>query len=332
MTETNRDLAAEVDTSGWKISLIAIIGIVSAALSGYTLFTAFNLGGANYYLYFVITLFLFLNAFVIQTLFVKYFQFQILIIAAELLVFSAFFYGITWRMLSASSLALFFTGAALVTFGAYTGRDSLKNNLKIQFWNFSSKSLRSASNGIIIFIVLFYIGFNGTSGAPLSEETIKVAIGFSDPLIRTYIPGISLNVTAGEFLREAALSGLGADERQRLETLPETTRDGFITNAVKNLTSAISKYTDISNVNLDDPLHLAIYKFIAEKFSSASPTIQLIIVASSGLFLFGILRFSIWPLTILVMFSSYLVYQILLALGFARIELETRSKEIVLIP
>lgn len=325
-------MEAEVDTSRWKIFLIGSLGVVLAALSGYTLLASFKTGLALYYLSFIGTLFLFLNIFVLQTLLIKYFQTQALIIIAELAVFSAFFIQILWRSLSGTFIILFAIAAALVVISAQSGRNNMQTSLKVHFFTFSAKTLRSATSGLVLLIVLFYLAFNGNRGAPLSQEVINAVLRFSEPFAQTQIPALSFNLTVREFLEKLALSGLTAEERERLVTLPAVARSGFITNAVQNVKDLIGRYVMLENVNENDKLSVAIYRLITEKFAAASPSLQTSILITSGLLLFTILRVLVWPLTILVTFSAYIIYQILLALGFARIALEIRSREIVLMP
>lgn len=94
MAEVNRIKVveqAEIDTSLWKISTIGAVGATLAALSGYALLMAFENENALYYFSSVAGLFIFLNIFILQTLLIKYFQTQIVIIIAEIAAFSAFF-------------------------------------------------------------------------------------------------------------------------------------------------------------------------------------------------------------------------------------------------
>ena len=325
-------MEAEIDTSRWKIFLIGSLGVIFAALSGYALLASFKTGLAIYYFSLVGALFLFLNAFVLQTMLIKYFQTQTFIIIAELTIFSAFFIQIIWQALSGTFIILFAIAVALIIIGAQSGQNHLQTSLKVQFFNFSAKALRGAVNGLILLIVLFYLIFNSGKGTPLSQEIINAVLRFSEPFAQTQIPTLSFNLTVREFLEELALSGLTAEEREWLNALPAVARHNFITNAVQNVKDLMGKYVTLENINENDIISVAIYDLIAEKFTEANPSLQTSILIIIGLLLFTILRILILPLTILVGFSAYIIYQILLALGFVRIALEARTREIVLMP
>ena len=335
MAEVNRIKVveqAEIDTSLWKISTIGAVGATLAALSGYALLMAFENENALYYFSSVAGLFIFLNIFILQTLLIKYFQTQIVIIIAEIAAFSAFFAQGMWQAFSGTFIVLFIVGVAIVILGARTGRKHLQTNLEVGFFDFSTKTLRNVANGLVLLIVLFYLSFNGAHGVPLSQEMLNATLRFSEPFTQKYLPALSFNSTMHEFLQDLALNVLSAEERRRLEKLTTESRAGLVSNAVQNLKTEINRYIDISNVNEEDPLSVALYRLIAEKFAAANRAVQTSILISGGILLFTILRLFVWPLTILVTFTSYVMYQILLALGFARITLETRTREMILMP
>lgn len=332
MMAANLERVVEIDTSLWKISLLGIAGTAFAALSGYYLLAAFQNGEARYYYFALAGFFFFLIVFLLQTLLIKYFQTQILIIALEVAALVAFFGDVVWRMLSGTFLFLLIAGVALIIAGAYSGQQHSKSSLKIHFFKFASKTLQQTANGLVLIVVLLYLGFNGSRGVPLSQEMLNAILKLSEPFARQYLPSLSLNMTVKEFFQEVALSSLTAEERQRLESLSPVIRANFTEGAIRALKTKINNLIDLSNVNDKDKIPVALYRLIIEKFTAANRAIQTSIIVTGGTLLFLILRIFIWPLTLLVNATAFFIFQILLATRFARIALEMRTKEVILMP
>ncbi|MBI4119282.1 MAG: hypothetical protein HY456_00355, partial [Parcubacteria group bacterium] len=198
----NPETVAEVDTSLGKIIFLSLVSILLAALSGYLLLAAFQNGEARSYFWAIITLCLFLAAFVLHTLLIKYFQTQVLIIILESAALTAFFLQPFIKFLSIVTLTLWSVGMLFLIWGAYAGYQYLQSNLKIKFFQLATRTLRGASTGLAIILVILYIAFYGTQGIPLSQGTVQLFLRTMQPFAQRYVASFSLDLTINDLFRE----------------------------------------------------------------------------------------------------------------------------------
>ncbi|MBI4119656.1 MAG: hypothetical protein HY456_02305, partial [Parcubacteria group bacterium] len=170
----------------------------------------------------------------------------------------------------------------------------------------------------------------GTQGIPLSQGTVQLFLRTMQPFAQRYVASFSLDLTINDLFREIIISNLSDEELKKLNTLPPTLRNAFLERSAAEIRAGIGQYIDISNIDGNDKIPDAFYKFIVEKFAKSSRPLQTTIFSGAGILLFLMFRTAIWLLTLVASFVSFLIYEIMMVTGFARVSLETRSKEVVL--
>ena len=80
-------------------------------------------------------------------------------------------------------------------------------------------------------------------------------------------------------------------------------------------------------MNIPDSL----YQIAREKFLNLSERGKQIVFAIIGLLIFLTIEAISWPLRSVISILTFVIYEILLAIGFARISLEQRSKETIIV-
>lgn len=321
--------SADVDRSMLKIAVLAVFSVVSLSAFGYFFKLFFQGGKENLLLISGLFAVIFLIFFTLQTLFIKNLKISSLVTFLSCVGLAAIFYDI------ANSAILI--GIALVFLALFSGNINgvreLKNSLKVNFWKINKTVLPKAIAAIFLFLSIIYIyGNSGTNGEFfISQQNFeKIILSPSIIVAQKFYPEIDPSLTIDELAVNLAKKQI--EESPELNILPSTVKKMMVNQAAGELESQIKGFLSIpESVGKKLTISEAIYKTLKDKFNAFPENIKSLILIGVVLTLFLTLEVLALPIRLIISFLAFIVYEILLALGFANVELEGRSKEIIIL-
>jgi len=315
---------AEADYSLWKIIAVIAVTAASAALFGLTLSHQFSLSrvfGAGL---------LFAAFITIQPLLIKdrnkiLFSVFLSVISLFLPLFLSdipFFSPVFFSVMAASFIFL--------VWGQLSGKEELDNALRIRFSKLSGRVLSKSLTAIALTAAIVF-GWSFNINTLFSEKFINSIIDISKPVIGYYVPNFDPAMNFRDFLAVSAKQTLAGNNVVEFNLMPETLKNQLINQTVENSRRSLENNFGI-NIDLDLSFSENVRNAITEKLkdpASLIPADHLSIAAAIIIFL--IARGTLWIFSWLVAALSFFVYQTLLAISFAEVTLETRSKEVILL-
>lgn len=330
----------------WKVAALAVVGfganlLATSALKSY-LATAtsellFVIAGAGL---------IGVTVLVLQAFFVKSSLLLRLVVFVEtvgpLMLFSERLYPDTSLVLL-GAVALFFFFANM---GSVRGVHQAASNISIRFFDIARTVIPKVLTGMLVFMMaLIYLTYFswGTLNEQVGRRFVNQILTSSDPALRLYFSRVSVDQTVNEFLTEVVRAQLEGEKNNVLGSLVEDNEEAF--DAFRNLPvpqrdAIIARVTESFRVSLvpvvgeldpSEPVRDAVYRILETRFSSLSPS-QYATFTIGGLMLVffalkGFLSLFHW----LVAAVAYVVFKLLMALGFARTGLATQSREFVVL-
>lgn len=333
---------SEEDRSFWKVLIFTALGAGALFLS-FFLFDKFLIeGNLVRLLGSAVFAALFVAFFVIQVFFTKSSMKLVLLsfvqAVAPLLLFTDRFSS-SFPGILAAAFAVFFVflfGAALY------GKKEIANSLNIRFFQVSRKIVTRVTAGILIaFSVQLYLtyfvwgGFNENFSRRLVNQTLAA----SEPIVKTIFTEVSFGGTVDQFFRTLAedqLSkikvggGSGAGEAAvEFRLLPPAEQERIVGEVSSTLRQEAEKF--MGPLNAEKPINGEIFRIIKEYVDGvpqATRSVFSVIVAV--LFFFsakGIVFLFYW----LPEFIAFIIFKIAIVTGFAFINLESRTREFILL-
>lgn len=319
-----------VDFSLPKVIGVGALGVILAGAMGYFLRAWLDFKGTDSLqplLTFVLAIVVFLAVFVLQTLFLKSKAIVNSVIILESLALAAPFLGyFSWYVLAAWLLALLnFLNAS------FRGRSEMDNQLRIKFFRIKKPVVSRALTALSLFIALIY--FNGpNAGADfgISKQTIKSFLKPSEPILqRTLIKNFSFDMSMYQFVDAALGSQIAGKLGISAEAIPQAMRAPLINQGIAQLRAQLAPYG--INFRNNDTITDILYNYLSKLVVQIPETFRPLITIG-GIFLvflvfrsFGFLFH--WAAGAL----SYVLYEAAMLSGFARLTLESRSREIILL-
>ncbi len=321
--------SVDVDRSILKIAVLAVFSVVSLSAFGYFFKLFFQSGEEKLLLISGLSAIIFLIFFTLQTLFIKSLKISSLMIFLSCVGLAAVFYDI------ANSAILI--GIALVFlalfFSNLNGVRELRNSLKISFWKINKTVLPKAIAAIFLFISIIYIyGGSKTNGEFfISQQNFeKIVLSPSMIMVQRFYPEINTSLTINELAVNLAKKQIG--ESSELNVLPLTVKKTMVNQAAAELEKQIAGFLSISkSAGKKSTISEAIYEALKNKFNTFPENIKSLILIGVVLTIFLTLEVLALPIRLIISFLAFIVYEILLAFGFANIELEGKSKEIIIL-
>lgn len=320
---------AEVDRSITKITVLAIVGVVLAFFFGYYL--KIFLAAGDWSLLWITSLLAlgFLSFFLLNVFFIKSLARATLIIFLESGAVLAGFYDRLSIDLAIGGAAL----AVLLFWSVYSGQTEMKNLLKIKFWRIGKIVVPKAVAAVALFVsIAYYANLQGNvlGGEDffISRSGFEKIIASSAPLIKKIIPEFDLSLSAGEVLNKLAETQVEGNPQAQI--LPENIKRQLIVDAARDLEKKISDFTGTA-FDLKAKVSDTLYGIMIKKVSGLSPEYQGVFQVGMAALIFLTIIGLVLPIRWLTSFIAFLVYESLIALGFAVVSLEGRSKEIVLL-
>ena len=208
----------------------------------------------------------------------------------------------------------------------HKGLVELDSGLKIQFFRVARRTLPATITALSLFVSIAYVNTNGIGTSFLSHEAFRAILKPAEPLVRGLVASnFSIDMTVYKFAEGLAEQQLGSaftalpapSKTQTVEGMLDALRGqaasyGIVFKSSDTITDVFYKYFDKQ------------YKSIPQNYLSFVPYIIFLITFLTVRSLGGLLNGISSVLT-------YIIFQILLASGFARIGLESRSREMIIV-
>jgi len=146
------------------------------------------------------------------------------------------------------------------------------------------------------------------------------------PLIQKIFPGINPTMTMDQAVRVIAQNQL--NRAPGFQLLPQKAQEQELKKQSTLLLGNLSQYFGVEinpRLNISD----AIFEAVKKKFESLPDNIKTVIFIGVGFLIFLAIETFAWPLKVVIGFLAFVVYEILMTARFAKITVETRSKEII---
>lgn len=332
MTENNNSNngatnSVNIDRSMIKIVIIAILSIASFFCFGYFLKLFFQNGDTKFFLISGLSAVLYLIIFILQNLFVKNFSVNILMIFLTCLGLLAAFYENFANSAILTGIALVFSA---LFFANINGIRELKNCLKINFWRLNKIVLPKSIAAIFLFFSIIYI-YNGVASQKdffISKPDFERILSPSVLMAQKFYPELDLSLTFSKLALTIAKKQI--EENPKLNVLPKAVKNSMASQAAKELEESAIGFIG-APISKDLKISEALYEAAKYKFNTSPENVKSLILLGAVLTIFFTLEILALPARFIISFLAFIIYEILLAFGFANVELEGRSKEIIIL-
>ncbi|MEK9150595.1 MAG: hypothetical protein AAB411_00700 [Patescibacteria group bacterium] len=326
---------AEVDWSILKIVVLAAIGVISAFFSGFFLNLFISGGQWSFLIFSSACVLIFLTFFLLNVFFIKALWRLNLIIFLETLALLAGFYAVF------ISSPMFFLAAGIVVFTVlvlanYAGWQELHNMIEIRFWRIAKLVLPKAVLAVAIFAaVIYYAALEpaivGGKEFFISQSNFEKLIDPITPLIERFFPQMDFSSSVGDLISGLAENQIESGFDPALANkLDKNAKSGLIGQISDDLKQKLSVYVGPSfDFNLKTGA--ALYGFLAEKYLGmevkSKKTVAAVLAAIIFLAVIGLTL----PIRLIAALIAFIIYETLIAVGFAEVVLEGKSREIIIL-
>ncbi len=334
---------AEADRRPWKIVIWGALSIAAGFLFVAS-FERWILSAQSFYFWsMVVSAIVFWSFATLQVLFVKGLGKLALITFLECLApLFAFWPHVypapSYVLLGGAGVAFILAFAAL-----RRGRSFSQNSVEIRFFDVAKVFLpRFVAAWLVFLSVLFYLSYFtwGYFSPSLRTAFLSGAVTAAAPALKVWIPEFSLNVSVHDFIQNVAKSQLQAEQFNPLGTsdkqftvsfsqLSPKQQDELLSSATQSLEQTFAERFGTFDPN-ENMLQFAdnLVTFYFNNFLGRTSWLTPVIVAAAVFFLFkGIVALFYW----LIALVAFIIYKILIVLGFAYTNIESRSREFVLL-
>lgn len=220
------------------------------------------------------------------------------------------------------SLTVFILIGFLITYlllfwGNVSGKKELQYSMKVRIFRLSKFVLPKAITGLSIFVAASYMGVFQDTGLLVSQDTFKRIVLPAEAVTKIIMPGFSL---------EDSFTTLIEKSHPEIKTFTKSEEAGVIKQQQAYF-GQILQYKFEANDTIVDIL----YNAYAQNIGQVSSNSKIVILFGLGIILFLLIKSVGTPIAWFVALVAAAVYEILIALGFAVVVLETKSREIVLL-
>lgn len=320
----------EVDRALSKIVCLAGFAVVSAFGFSYFLLRYIENGDSGFFWLGAGSGIIFLSVFLLNVFFIKARWRANLIIFIEALgllagLYSQFSLSLFWGILAAA-LILIWAGEA--------GLAEIKNLLTVKFWRVGKRSLPKAIlalslvSGIAYYLNVAKSDWREPKNFLISEPTFEKIIKPTSPLLKKFFPAVDLESATGDVLRNLALDQV--EKNPEFKILSQSQKKVIIEKLIEESEKQLGEATGIK-LGREKRVGENLYYILLQKIVELPEKVQSVIPqAAAALIVLTILSVS-WLIRWLATVMAWIIYEILLALGFAVLAMEGRSREIVLL-
>lgn len=315
MFNTNNNLnllqknnTAEVDTSTIKISIISGLGVLAAITSGYFADLVYKEPNAGNFTLAAVSIFLFIIIFFLQSIFVKSTKLNMFIAIGETLGLASFLILNNYSFILLIAIAL----AYLALYASIKkSRRELKNQLTINIIKVAKFSVPKIITAIVILVSVIY-------SQPFFPENINV----SKSLIKSILAPTEMLVKIADNYLKLGIKNFSIDM-----TIPQIAKETNMPKEVLEASFQSMGLTIKSNESILD----GVYNFVNIKVKNLNQTVRWAVFGSAFLLIFLTIKSFFWIFYWLIYLFIYLFYEILIAIGFAKLSYEQISKEIIVL-
>lgn len=293
------------------LGLVAFTTLIGV-LAGYLLNGGLLLYGA-------IALVIFLTLFILEVLFINKQNLLSLVALLGGFAFALPFF----KLVSIYFILAFIVFVAFLFHGAYRGRREMDNMVKIRFTRVIHVISTSIITAVVIFLTAILIM---GSNFGVKEKSVGRVIDIAAPFLGRFVGDFTVDTQArvllGNFVERSSI------KNEDFQALPVIQKQLIIDDGVRELTERIEEYLG-TGIDLDNSITANVHNIIENKLGTLTPRAQLylalIVIATVWISIHSVEFLVYIPLAVLV----FLTYELLFALGFASMQLESKSKEII---
>ena len=266
-----------------------------------------------------IILVVFLTLLILQTLFIDKQKLLSLGVTLGAVAFAIPFF----RLISVYFLAALLVFIVFLIHGAYRGRHEIDNMIKVRFSRVVHVITTSMITAVVIFLSATLIL---SSNFSVKKERVDQMVKIATPIIGRFINNFTPEMQARELFVDIVMKDAVKDKR--FQVLSQAQKQSVINQGVLELEGRFEDSIG-AEVSLDASVSENVHKIIETKLGSLTPRAQLYwsIIAIAAIWAsVRSVEFLIYiPLALL----AFLMYELLFALGFVSLQMETRSKEVI---
>ena len=308
-----------------KIGSLVLVGVLFA-LGFSWFFRAFLLGGAwMQLLWSSLCAIGFLVVFTLQTFFIRSTAHFALAFLLESIALMGFFITLTVPV-----VVLFAVAYGLLFSSSFSGRRILENSLRIDFWNIS-KLIVPKGIIVITLLVSVFIPLHlqaHPNELPLSQATFDKVLQSSNVFVQRFYKNFDPSKSVEEVARTST--------EQQLEKMPQAQILGpkekslIVKQGIQEFYGQLFNYTGVE-INPKDRVSTAAYSVLETKFVGLKDEAKLWVFIIFGSIVFVSIASIMMPIRIVVALLAYFFYEVMLALGFARVTIEEKPKETIIL-
>ncbi|HDH31235.1 MAG TPA: hypothetical protein ENH26_00470 [Candidatus Wolfebacteria bacterium] len=327
---------AEVDRSKIKIGILAGLGVISFFLFGFFLKLFILENASNSFIFLSAAAVVFLIIFLLQILFIKTLWRVNFIIFLEVIGLTAGFYDKISFTLLITSLIVFL----VLMWASYNGRREFHNMLKMRFFRISKIVFPKAIMGLALFASVIYYSLSGlgayaedpelVEGFFIPQSTFEKIISPAANIINklNILPEFDFSASIGDLVKNMAQEQI--NESPQLQMLPEAVKEQMIVKAIKKIEIQISDFLGMP-IKSEAKISATLYNVMVDKFSGLPKNIKSAILIGIAVIIFLTIEGIAWPIRWVIAVFAWLIYELLLAAGFANIVLEGKSRELIIL-
>lgn len=308
--------AVDADQSMLKISIVIASGVLFSALTSYLFVN-------NYLLWGLISLLFLSVILVLQNFFIKGFDKLFVAACLEAVTGAGFFYA----NFSGALVVIVIVLIAVLTKSFFDVRRELVTSLKVRFWKICKISLSDNVPALL----LFFLALLSVKGSFFTETNFtNFVLKPTSPIIAAYLRDFDPNKNTKEFITQMLVNNLSETEKQILGKLTPTAKNKTINDLVDKFSASIETSTG-SKINLNKPVSTNIYAAIMEVYNRLAGNSRNFAIIIGVISIYYLIR-SVMPILYLpIAFIVFIFYEIILATGFALVQLESRSREVIVL-
>jgi len=337
---------AEADTNTWKLSVLGILGIVSAFGASYYLNEFFITVSAHFLLLGFICVSLFVIFLVLNSFFIKSRWLLVMMTVFQGALFLLFFFHLAGSSPSTIFLLAIFLFLFFVMQGVIGTQKALRNSIHAHFFQIARVASSKIITAFLIFLsIIFYVHYfeqgnlTDTTGKKFSDYLLNSLT----PAVQIQIPEISFDESVNSFITDLTKHTLqkssiniadptGGNKIFELNfsDLPEKQKEELIKETAKNIRSSIEK--NIGQLNGEQNVRDALFSIEKNFVGTFSENTKLVISIGFTILLFFTLKGISFIWLGIIDFLSFLIFKLLIVLKFGRVSNEMRVREFITLP
>ncbi|MDE2001319.1 MAG: hypothetical protein KGI60_01985 [Patescibacteria group bacterium] len=315
---------SSVDVSRVRVYGMSTVSVLAALFFGFgirEMILGGGLNGGNVTMN-VAGALLFLIAFLLQVLLVKSMKIQMTVVGLEAVSLALFFFASwSWLFLLAFVLLIGF-----LSLGVRGGKREIENEMKVSFFKIARHTVPKVITGLSLFVSILYVAF-GSSGSPLiGQDTFLAMVRPSEPIVRGFgLKDFSWDMTAPQFAQSVAEFQYGS----AFAAATPAMQSQAVAQITSQLRAQAAQYGVVFKNT--DTVGGVFYAYMVGQYNSLPTSykswIPIAVFVLTFLTVKGLGSIAGWFVAPL----GYIIFQLLLASGFAHIQLEQRSREVVVV-